>query len=208
MSLPLRIERAIADSQALRTRLAAEFDLYARTRASDARSTLMCTKGCAFCCWHPTRASVLEGVPLYRHLVRAGLWTTALRKAVQAHSEKTFGLAPQVWLLSMLACPLLDPKANVCLSYANRPFVCRVMYSVGDPQMCHPHKILQAVGMVNQTAALAAFVKGENALFRANGAHNIPLPVSTALLLAERLVKGEVDFEQLDQHLLKESLAL
>lgn len=194
--LPSRVERAVMDIQAHKIALAEAFERAVRGAASEVKTAVMCAPGCAHCCLYPVYMTVLEAVPLYTELRDRGRWTSSLRAKLAAHADSTLGLAPQVWILSLIPCPLLDK--NRCMAHTARPLSCRATYSTSDPLRCHPHRmggqpaILPKVGVLEE---LAAF---ENIAFKALGARPVGMPLSKALLGAEALCSGDLEIEALD----------
>jgi Fe-S-cluster containining protein len=201
--LPLYIEKALADSQAAKIAISERFETSLRNVTTASKQALMCIPGCASCCYYPVTMSVLEGIHIHRHLVRRGLWAPSLKNKLQEHAEQTFGLAYEVWLLSLLACPMLD-KSNKCSIHKVRPFVCRTTYATGDPHYCHPHRLSSNTNIISRIAVLGEFYQMEERAFLTNGSHHILMPISKALLVAENVVSGEVAFEKLDYYISEE----
>ena len=163
----------------------------------------MCKAGCASCCYHPVRISILEGMVLFKHLVEHGRWSPSLKKKLAAHAALTSNLAMGIWLMSSIACPLLDEKDR-CIGYEARPFNCRVTFATGDPHYCHPHRIGELTTIVPRVAALEEFHKEEAALLRRHGLWHLLVPVSKALLIGEKILSGDVDLEGADREILAE----
>jgi Fe-S-cluster containining protein len=194
--LPTRIERAVADTYARKIALVSEFDRSVQAFVSEAKTAIMCRAGCAHCCYYPNYISVLEAVPIYRHLTQRGEWAPSFKKDLKKHGDTTLALAPEIWLLSLTPCPLL--RKDRCMAYPVRPLTCRATYSMGDPLRCHPHRASTSPNMVSKTGILHKFSKDEARAFKVNGAHLVPLPISVALLLAEGLCNGDPEFEAMD----------
>lgn len=110
----------------------------------------------------------------------------------------TMSLANEVWLLANLPCPLLTPK-NRCMAYDARPFNCRATLSVGDPAYCHPHRLVSGSGIVPRVEVLAAFHDVETKLLKRHGLFHLTMPISSAVLLAEKVVSGSIDLEGADR---------
>ena len=191
-NLSLRVERAVADLRAVVLMTAGQFEKALRDELAERRSTVMCTSGCDACCMHPVYISVLEAIPLYQHLVDRGHWMR-IRGAIDKHAAVTWGLAPEIWWMGLLPCPLLSK--GLCLGYLSRPLACRATFSAGDPLLCHPHRIGRSVGVVQKSALLARFAEAEKRIFHSGEASFAQLPISKALLLAARVCSGEVEFE-------------
>lgn len=200
--LPAKVERAVADVRARKLGLADEFERALRGAVSEVKTAIMCQAGCSHCCLYPIYVSVLEAIPTYRHLRNAGQWTPALRKKLKAHADMTLALAPEVWLLSLIACPLLD--GGSCTVYLTRPLTCRVTYSTGDPLRCHPHKMDATPSIIPKARTLETLALEESKIFKALDAFLVSLPLSKALLTAEALCAGDLEFETLNAWIYKE----
>lgn len=178
-----------------------------RTRATTALfhriglDAVTCRKGCDHCCHYPVRISTLEGILLYRELQRLQLWTGKLRSALERHSRQTYELAPEVWLLANIPCPLL--AEHQCSAHAARPFVCRMTLSVGDPDLCKPAQFERGA-FVTHPAESAAFTDeiqraSRNAQSRL--LHHV-VPISTAVLLGHHVAETTASLEDLDRGIL------
>lgn len=201
--LPLHVEKALADVRSAQAAISTRYEGDLRSLTSQAKQSIMCAAGCSHCCHYPATMSVLEGILLQRYLTHRGAWVPSLKQKLQAHADKTFGLAYEIWLLSDLPCPLLNEQQR-CSVYSARPFTCRVTYSTGDPYLCHPHRLSSNVSIVPRVKVLAEFHSIEERLFSLNGARHILMPISKALLLAEKLVSGEYSFDRLDHRMAAE----
>lgn len=190
--LPLLVQRSVAETKTARADLAQGYELQLRSRLSDVGADITCLKGCHNCCYHPVYITLLEGLALYQGLREKGLWTTKLREALQQHADLTKGLASEVWALSLVACPLLDQKGQ-CQAYEDRPFACRVTYSVGNPSDCHPHTL--GPGMLAKKELFEALTPTEAMILRRHHLNHFRLPLSVAALYGERIATGEVELE-------------
>lgn len=162
-----------------------------------------CRMGCTHCCHYPVRISILEGIVLYRALQTKNLWNSDLKHALQEHSKRTFEVAPEVWLLAGIACPLL--AEGQCTAYDARPFSCRMTFSTRDPDRCRSVYFGSGT-FVDHRAESAAF---EHVLrLAAKGAQSRLLqeavPISTAILLGRHVVECGAESEDLDRSLLNE----
>ncbi len=182
--LPILTERSIGQMRAVREEIASELtaDL----------PMVSCKSGCSNCCSYPVYISILEGIVLYRHLASKGQWTPKFRKKVEEHSDLTFDLAPTVWLTLNLPCPLLEK--NKCLGYAARPFSCRSLYARSPAEFCHPYRMNKA-NFVERDPFLARFREAETKILGKHKLVSLGMPISKALLLAEKIVQGEADLE-------------
>jgi Fe-S-cluster containining protein len=196
--LPVLAERSVSEAHAESIRIADQF--YQRAFSENPRIT--CTKGCDHCCYYPVTLTILEGISLYRWLLKNRLWTTALRKKCEEHSRQTHGLAPEIWLLSELACPLLED--HLCSAYEARPFMCRTTISTGDPYECHPHRLSKGNGgIVKKTPEMIEFMEKESKLLRQHQLRYMPVSLSTALLMAEGIDKHVYELEDFSSEVLK-----
>ncbi len=192
--LPILVERSIADVHADRVRVSQEFERNLREVEGDGGPALSCHKGCANCCYHPVQISILEGVLLYRWLVTHGKWSPVVRQKCEQASSATFGLAMETWLLAAIPCPLLELKTNTCTAYAGRPFSCRTIFSMSDPDECHPHT-LTVGALLPRVEPSEVFMQTENAALKRHGLERVLVPISTAVLMGERIDTGKVDLE-------------
>jgi len=152
-----------------------------------------CKKGCSHCCSHPLLISFAEGAILYRSLRDNGAWGSGMVESLKTHSEVTLGLHPEVWLASEMPCPLL--KASLCSAYSARPLQCRTKFSRGDPDMCRATTAFEAP-LANNVDLVRNFNDLEHSLFRAIKGKHWLMPLSTALLIGERISEGNLKPEE------------
>ncbi len=195
--LPLPVERAIGDVQALRLELSLDHECKVREALGDTKAAITCTARCAHCCHHPVYLSILEGVLLYRWFAKQGLWTPSFRARIQSARDRTLGLAFDVWLLSNLPCPFLDDN-NLCVAYDARPLNCRVTWAMGDPHYCHPHRLGSQILLLPRSDVVQRFHEQERNLLQRLGASPPPLmPLGEAVLLGEALANGTLQLEEI-----------
>lgn len=195
--LPLLVERSVAEAQASRILAAEQFETKVLKDGA-----VSCSAGCSNCCYYPLSISILEGLSIYRWLLKHHLWTTKLQMKLQETDKKTWDLSPDIWLLSKIPCPLLDEKKQ-CSAYEARPFLCRTMYSRGDPHYCDPHRF----GMnttIRREAEVDTIWTAEKAILRKHSLRQVLIPFSSAILLAEKIVNGEIEIEDTNTTLLME----
>ena len=192
--LPL-LDVAAASMHAQRVSLASDYESTLLGALAEARGHMSCEKGCASCCYYPISISLLEGRRLFTALVDSGRWTPSLKRKCQTLSERLIALAPQVWLLSMTPCPLLD-DANACMAYEERPFYCRTALATDGSEGCHPHRTLENRGPFPRTDALEEFRKVEGQEMQKLGVSRVLVPIATALLVAERVEAEGCDIER------------
>lgn len=202
--LPLLVQRSVAEAKTTRAELAENYELQLRSRLSEAGVSVTCDKGCNHCCHYPVFITLLEGITLYQSLHAGGRWSTKLREDLQRHSDLTRGLALEVWTLSLIPCPLLDAK-GLCRAYDDRPFACRVTYSIGNPSDCHPHRL--GPGMLAKRDLFESITPSEAALLARHRLVHFRLPLSTAVLYGERLDNGELQLEDCLQALREMTVA-
>lgn len=187
--LPKLVERTLREARSVRSQI---LDLFERDQIGQ-EGAVTCLKGCHHCCYHPVLLSILEGIELYRYLEDNGLWGSTLKRAFHRAQDLTFDRSMEVWLLSMVPCPLLD-DGGLCRAYDARPFFCRITASRGDPHYCHPHRINK-----RDTAFVprAEYIERLNTLeTRLLKQHRLPmdrLPLAAAVLLAERVCKEDIE---------------
>ena len=183
--LPLYAERAIGELQATRSYTAVEFE-----RSFREDNGVTCKAGCANCCMYPRVVTIAEAILLYRFLASKGRLTGALRKKIQTHASTTDFLSPAVWMLSNIPCPLLDDD-NKCRGYEARPLGCRLTLSTGLPEKCHPNT-LDITEMAATRDILPEVAAFETRLLKTHGISTVRMSISRALLIAERVLSGEV----------------
>lgn len=202
--LPILMERAVREAETERQRLVEEFETKLRVYLADEPATVMCQKGCNHCCYYPVVVSLLEGVTLFRWLSEHGLWRKALQDKFKEAHKAVWGLSPTVWMLSMTPCPLLNAE-GLCDAYEGRPFMCRTTVSVRNPDFCHPHRFAEGLaGLVNRIEADRSLQEVENRLLKNTRLTLLRLPLSTAVLMGERLSKEDLAPEDISDHLFEE----
>lgn len=182
--LPVLTERSLAQMRAERIGIASALNA--------TLPEVSCKAGCSACCSHPIYISILEGIHLFRHLTSRGHWTPSMRRRLEQHAERTFDLPAEVWLLLDLPCPLLEKGR--CIAYADRPFTCHTLYATTDPKFCHPHRLPDA-RFVERTPATMMFRNAEARILATHRLALIGMPISKAILLAEKVISGEGDLE-------------
>jgi Fe-S-cluster containining protein len=192
--LPLLIERAVREAEVDRGDLAMRHEQ--KLQAGD---RVTCKKGCPFCCYYPVMISVLEGLSIYRKLAEQRVWSSLLRKRFEQHSAKTVNLPPAVWFLSMIPCPLLHN--DECQAYEARPVTCKAAHSTGDPYYCHPHRLSPGTAFGKQRELGERLFKAEDAILKRLDLTNFQMSLSTAVLYAEKVNKGELDIEDIGHDL-------
>ena len=201
--LPLIVEQSLASVRHTRSQLAESFERELRMAANEAKTSITCREGCSNCCYHPVHITALEGALLYRYLADNGRWTPSVQERIRAHAERTRDLPYEVWFLSVIPCPLLDEKTKKCTAYKGRPFFCRATFALGDPDLCHPHKI-EETEMVPRDRMVAAFHNEQAKVMRKHQLTTIIMPLSVAVLMGEKIVNGTIDLEQADVEVLRE----
>jgi Fe-S-cluster containining protein len=201
--LPVLTERSISEVQAIQIDLDHKFERQIRGQVSKEGKAINCTPGCASCCYHPIEISVLEGALMYRWLMLNGRWTTALKEKLQQAANQQFGVSYEVWLLSLTPCPMLTAD-NLCGAYEARPFICRSYYSTGDPHYCHPHRLGPQTELISRDEIVTQFHKEQARVLKGHNLNLTTVPIGEAVLLGERLCKGDIDLEAVDHILLKE----
>jgi len=197
--LPLYAERALGELQATRAMAATDFERRFRQEAA-----VSCKAGCDHCCHYPLLVTVAEGILLYRHLGQKGRLTAALKKRIAEHADLTAFIDPAVWMRSRIPCPLLDEK-SCCAGYEGRPLACRMTFSAGNPADCDG-QAFNPEAMSNR-AILRVVGVFEEKLLRKHGVSSYRMPLSRALLLAERIISQEVPLDEVERVLYREYLA-
>jgi Fe-S-cluster containining protein len=185
--LPLLVERGVREAEVGRSEFILRHDQ--KLRAQPERVT--CEKGCHHCCYYPVLISLLEGLTIYRGLVERRVWSSLLRKQFEKHAEKTLNLMPAVWFLGMIPCPLLHE--DKCLGYEARPTTCRAAHSTGDPYYCHPHRLSPGTAFGTQKEIGQQVFEVEDQILKRLDLTYFQMPLSMAVLYAEKITKGELD---------------
>jgi Fe-S-cluster containining protein len=197
--LPMVVEGHISRVQFMRLDRASRFE---RTILN--KGPMSCSKGCSHCCYYPLYVSIFEGILLYRWLVAHGKWTPSFQESLKKHRDLVSFLAPQVWMLSQIPCPLLDLKTNQCTGHAERPFLCRTTISQQDPDGCKAGNMAQGFGPVPKQEVLKEFHQEEEKLLKLNGVNSVVMTLGQALLLAAKVERGEVDLDHIDFEIYKD----
>jgi len=189
--LPVLVDQAIGSIQAEATDKALAFERLLRRK-----HTLSCSSGCSNCCYLPIEISVLEAIPIYRHLSQKGRWNATLVKKLAEHAEKTNFLSPPVWLLTHIACPLLTDDQK-CGAYEVRPFHCRTMWATGDPRYCDGQNFGAGTSFVAKDELMSGYSGYMGILSKQIGMPHYTVPISKALLMAEKVITGQVGVRDL-----------
>lgn len=195
--LPLYAERALGELQATRGYTVTEYEKQYREEHA-----VTCRAGCAHCCHYPIHISIGEGLLLYRFLSGKGRLTSELRKKLRVHGDLTMFLDSAVWMRASIPCPLLDEK-NRCAGYEGRPLICRLRFSAGDADDCNPQS-LNPENMADIKELSSVFSAMERRLLKAHGISSIGMSVGRALILAEKVLTGEIDLNRIERELLRE----
>ena len=191
--LPKLVEQSLRESRSARSQILDQFE----REQIIGKGAATCLKGCHHCCFYPVFLSILEGIELFRHLEDTGLWTSTLKRAFQKTRDLTWDRSMDVWLLSMVPCPVLD-DAGLCRVYKSRPFFCRITASRGDPHYCHPHRAsTKNTQFVPRTEYIEKFNTLETRLLKQ---HKLPLerlPLAAAVLFAEQVCKEVIELVDL-----------
>lgn len=201
--LPILVERTIADTHAMRVQLGERHSREVHDVTTAQHAATMCSKGCSNCCHHPFFISVTEGILLYRHLAKRGLWTPTLQKQIRGHRDKTLGTAFNVWLMANIPCPLLDEN-KLCVGYEARPLNCRTTYAFSDPKFCHPHEIGPRTNQLARADVVQEFNRKEQELLHRHNLKGLLLPVSQAVLIGESVSTGKIKLEASESALVVE----
>ncbi len=196
--LPVLVEHSLGALEAARIDLAARFS----ASHLGGPNPTTCRSGCSNCCYHPVTISILEGTLLYRHLKKEGLFTSEMRKHLQHSSDTLLGASYAVWLLSVIACPLLD--GDKCTAYSARPFVCRTTISTGDPHYCHPHQLGENTKIADRIEVVQSFHEVETKILRGHRLDHLLVPVGTSVLVGERISEGQLEISRANKDLIFE----
>lgn len=201
--LPLVTEQSLAALRRTRAQLSSDFDRELFGTLGVSNLAVSCRVGCSNCCYHPVLITAMEGALLYQWLAERGRWTPSLQAKIKEHADRTRDLSYEVWFLSMVPCPMLDETTRKCTVYEGRPYACRVTYSLGDPDKCHPHRIGES-GIVNKQEVMLTYHREQSKVARKHGLQMVLMPISLALRIGERIVNGKLDLESADLAILEE----
>lgn len=199
--LPILTERSVAEARAAYLDRAKDYEADLQAQLAEDGSYVSCHKGCSNCCYHPVFVTLLEGISLYQYLHENGLWTRTLKEKVKQTADQTHNLSVEVWILSLITCPLLDEKTLLCTAYEARPFSCRVTFSVGDPKSCHPHML--GPGMLPKREAFESVTGLETEILRRHHLKHFRVPLAVGLLYGERIDRGELDLDDAHRALME-----
>ena len=133
--------------------------------------------------------TLLDGILVYQWLADNRLWTRALQERFQETADRTTNLALEVWMLSMIPCPLLDLETKSCMAYGARPFVCRIAFSHND-YFCHPHRFMEALQNAPyepRKVSQVAHARMEERLLKKHRLPRVVLPFAAAVLHGEAI---------------------
>jgi len=201
--LPIVVENSVGKVEVLRHDMASSFERRIQDEIPKHGARVTCSTGCAWCCYHPIAISILEGILIYRWLLKHRKWTLGLKERLRSTADKQFGTTYEMWLLSMIPCPLLNEKKR-CMAYLARPLICRAYYAISDPYYCHPHRLGDSTQIIPRDDIADPFHLEQEKILRKHNLQMMTMPIGSALLLAERVCLGEVDLDTIDSILLKE----
>ncbi len=195
--LPVLTEQAIGSVQAESASRGAAFERLVRRDKK-----VSCHTGCSNCCYLPIEINLMEAIPIYREIVQKGRWTPAFVKSLQEHADKTTLLSPAVWVLMGLPCPLLQDRR--CTVYSVRPFHCRTMWATGDPFYCDGPNWGSKTTLVPKDEVMKDYLGYVELLAKQAGIASYTFPVSRALLIAEKIVQGSIDPNDVIREIVKD----
>ncbi len=198
--LPLYVEQTLGELITTRAYVTGRFEKSFREEHA-----VSCKAGCAHCCYYPIHVTIGEGLILYRGLAARGRMTAAVRARLEEHANQTSFMDPAVWMLSKIPCPLLDEK-KLCIGYDARPLSCRLTFSAGDPDDCDPQA--HDSSAMSDRRILAVVAAFEQKLLKKHGISTFKIPISRAVLLAEKIVAGSLPLNDVERILSKEYAGL
>jgi Fe-S-cluster containining protein len=202
--LPIAIEESIGKVEVLRNDLSTDYSRRIQVEVPKSGFKVTCSAGCAWCCHHPVVISILEGILIYRWMVKQGQWTSRIREKLKESADQQFGTAYHIWMKALIPCPLLD-DTNRCSVYSTRPLICRAYYAISDPHYCHPHRISREhTRLLPRDSVVEPFHAEQEKILRRHKLQLINMPIGAALLMAEKVCSDTVDLEAIDGLLIKE----
>ncbi len=200
--LPVLLERDLIKIRTERYLRSEMFMQEVRSTIEEMDRVISCSPGCSACCHHPVTLNLLEGILLHRWLAEHGLLTADLWAKLQKHAKETWALSHEIWFLSNIPCPLL--ANDRCMAYEGRPFVCRTTVSIGDPIYCHPHRHGPQTGIIPRSSVMQDFEAMAIRKLRDQGLNTLQLSLSKALLVAEAVLSGTLEFDAIASFLAKD----
>ena len=202
--LPILVESSVNKVNLLRVNLMDEFERKVRFDFKVSKGPVTCTPGCAWCCHHPVSISILEGITIYRWLVKQGKWSLKLKEELKKSAEMQFEVTTEVWMKALIPCPLLSSD-NKCTVYSTRPLICRAYYATSDPHYCHPHRISSTkTRLLPRKRVVDSFHREQEVLLRKLKLQLLTMPIGAALLMADKVCTEQIDLDTLDGIILKE----
>jgi len=150
---------------------------------------IACQRSCSDCCYQPLTMTLMDGILVYQWLFDNHLWTRTLKARFEATADRTNNLALEVWMLSMIPCPLLNDETKACVAYKGRPFVCRIAFS-HDAYYCHPHRFTEALAQKKYSPrkeSLQLLKVVEEQLLKKHRLPRVVLPFAAAVLHGEAI---------------------
>lgn len=191
--LPVLVERTVSSVKALQSQTGEAFEAKLRRTSTNLPR---CKSGCANCCYHPFLITVAEGLLLYRALVAGGTWLKVRKRFIET-KDLTLGLDFEIWLKSNIPCPALRSDLT-CGAYDARPLHCRVTFSVGDPDLCHPHLLGVNTPLIDNADTVVQFSREVRALLKKVSAQGTLMPLAEAVLLGELVDTGKIPMDESD----------
>lgn len=146
-----------------------------------------CRVGCDNCCHHPIYISVLEGIQIASDLMDKGGWTQSLREGLKSHADFAGSTSLLMQVLAAKSCPFL--AEHRCSIWEQRPSICRVTASWGNPAGCHPHHIGDS-SIIPRGKFVDGLYRQEAEVLAHHGLRPIRIPISAAVLLGAEVLNG------------------
>jgi len=108
------------------------------------------------CCFMSVSALMFEGLPIARHLKKAGKDTPDLRSKLRTQGKAMESMAIDDWYDTSTPCVFLDEEQR-CGIYAVRPSACRHHVVFSPPENCSPPKNKQTLQFGSEKELVTAY---------------------------------------------------
>ena len=157
-----------------------------------------CKPTCHSCCSRLIYISIAEGLVIYSHLVKAGIWNE-VRERAKEQVSMVGAVNAIAWFNMNRSCPVLNPDTKLCEAYPIRPSPCSIHFVTSDPSLCDPWSAnsgaYQLAGMDELHEKFVALLERQVA---GRGVLKTRLPLQMALMFAEKIqVQTNMSFEDI-----------
>lgn len=152
--------------------------------------SVSCRPGCNGCCSRHVEVTVAEAAVMVLWLRRRGLWD-GVKRAAEEQASLARRTPPDAWFKMNIKCPALSREDGTCAAHQVRPPSCSTHYAASDPAACDPWVSSEREYLpVDFTDIYVDSQKSIRDTLKADGILLLQLPMSLALLLADRVAAG------------------